>query len=328
MIKTIGKTFLGSIAATMTIATLPALFVSTAHADDDSIRIIVPYTAGGSYDAYARTLATGMSESLDRQVLVENKPGGNGIIAATYVANADPDGTTLLMGGTGPISLNIMLRPALPYSFDSFEPVSLLFSGPMSITVPTVAGIESIDELVEYANASNSPIRYGTMGPGSATDLYGRLLMEELGIEGVGVAYNGMPASIIDLIAGQAELTFSAPQGIQEYEKSGEVKMLALSTSERDERFPDTPSVVELGYPELVLSYWGGFLAPSGTPQDVVDELAEAAVEAAHSEEFATLIENQGNNLSAEGSEGMANQLETDRQTWGSIIETNNIVLN
>ncbi len=328
MIKCTRRNFLGSIAASLAMALTPAFLSSTVQASEEPIRIIVPYGAGGLTDTYARILAEGMTDDLGRQVLVENKPGANGIIGSTFVANAEPDGTTLLMGGTGPVSLNSMLRPNLAYGFESFEPVAMLYSGPLTITVPTAINVESIEGLVSYAKQSSSPVRYGTLGPGSVTDLFGRMLVDRLEIEGVGVAYKNNPASLIDLIAGQTELSFSAPTSVLEHQEAGDVRILALTIEERDPRYPEIPTVAELGYPELVVSFWGGFLAPKGTPKDLVDEIAEAAVNAAQSEKFKSRVENRGLILSAGDADAMASQLEADRQAWGPVIEKNNIVLN
>lgn len=321
------RNFLCGIAASISMLLTPAIFSSAAQASEEPIRIVVPYGAGGSTDTYARILAESMSQDLGRQVLVENKPGANGIIASTYVSRAKPDGTTLLIGGTGPVSLNPLLRPSLAYGVDSFEPVALLYSGSLTISVPSIIGVNSIEELVAHAKSSNTPIRFGTMGPGSVTNLFGIMMTDLLGIKSVGVAYKGVPASLIDLIAGQAELTFAAPNGLLEHQKAGDVKILALTTEERDPRFPNIPTVVELGYPELVVSYWGGFLAPKGTPKEIIDQIANAAVKAANSDKFKELIDKQGMRLTTGGSEVMAAQLDTDAQKWGTVIKQNNITI-
>ncbi|AFK64345.1 hypothetical protein TKWG_23790 [Advenella kashmirensis WT001] len=127
-----------------------------AQGDGKPITIVVPYAAGGTNDNFARLLADGIGKELDRHVIVENKPGANGIIGSSYVARARPDGTTFLLGGSGPVSLNILLRPALPYGFDSFDSVAMLFDGPLTITVPTSLGVDSVDELVAYGKKRGS----------------------------------------------------------------------------------------------------------------------------------------------------------------------------
>ncbi|NLY26533.1 MAG: tripartite tricarboxylate transporter substrate binding protein [Alcaligenaceae bacterium] len=311
-----------------TLALLTLLGTGSVAASEKPISIVVPYAAGGTNDAYMRLIAEGMSRELGRTVLVENKPGANGIIGSTYVAKAAPDGTTLLMGGTGPVSLNSMLRPKLAYNTDSFDSVAMLFDGPLTITVPTKLGVNSVEELVNHAKKISTPVRYGTLGPGSVTHLYGLLLGKNLGIKTVPVAYKNNPSSLVDLIAGQAELSFATPSALVEYQKAGDLKILALTTKERDPSFPDIPTVTELGYPQLISSYWAGLHAPKGTPPDVLKKLSDAAVKAAQAPEFVELLRKNGLTAKGGGKEALDAQLETDRQNWGTIIKENNIVLN
>lgn len=303
---------------------LPA---AVAQSSDKPISIVVPYAPGGTNDAYMRMIAEGMTKELGRTVIVENKPGANGIIGSTYVAQSKPDGTTLLMGGTGPVSLNIMLRPSLSYGFDSFESVAFLYDGPLTITVPTKLGVNTFQEFVDYAKKSDSPMRYGSLGPGSVTHLYGLLLGKNLGFKTVPVAYKNNPSSLVDLIAGQTELSFATPSALIEHQKAGDLKMLAITTKERDPSLPDLPTVTELGYPQLVSSFWAGLLVAKGTPPDVVKKLSDAAVKAASAPEFRDLLRKSGLMAKPGGRQAMDAQLETDRQNWGTIIKENNIVL-
>lgn len=125
-------------------------------ASGSPITIVVPNSAGGTNDTFARLLAQGMSKELGQTVIVENRPGANGVIAASFVAKAKPDGTTLLLGGTGPISLNILLRPHLPYSFSDFSSVAMLFDGPLMVTVPTALGVNSLQALKNYVRSQGT----------------------------------------------------------------------------------------------------------------------------------------------------------------------------
>lgn len=289
------------------------------------ISIVVPYGPGGTYDTFSRVLAKGMSDYLKHPVIVENKPGANGVIGATYVAQAAPDGHTMLMGGTGPVALNIMLRKSLRYDFDSFESIALLFDGPLSIAVPTKSGINNIQELI--AQGKQTPINYATLGPGSVTHLYGLLLADTLGIKAEPVAYKGEAPSFIDFIAGLTTLSFSNPNSLNEYVKSGEVKVLALTTPERVPSFPQVPTIGELGYPQLVSSFWGSMHAPKGTDPALVKKLSEATMYAAKQPEFVNMLTAGGLRPRGEGPESLNAQMASDREMWGKIIKDNNIVL-
>ena len=298
-----------------------------AAAADGPVTIVVPYGAGGTTDAFARLLAEGMTKELGRTVLVENKPGANGILGATMVAKAKADGTTLLMGGTGPVSLNTMLRPALPYSLDSFDSVALLFEGTLTLTVPSKMGVNSVEELVAAAKTSGKPLRYGTLGPGSVTHLYGLILSKALDVPVVPVAYKNNPSSLVDLIGGQAELSFATPIALVEHQKAGDLKILALTTEKRDPAFADIPAVTELGYPQLVASYWTALHAPKGTPKEVIDQLSAAAIKTVQSDAFRDMLSKNGQYEKAGGPEALDAQLATDKANWGKVIADNNIVL-
>lgn len=312
-------------AAVALTASLSAPF--TAAAAEGPLTIVVPYAAGGTNDAFARMLGEGMGKQLGRTVFIENKPGANGIIGATFVSRAKPDGNTLFFGGTGPISLNTMMRPTLPYKLEDFASVAMLFDGTLTITVPTSLGVNSLAELVEKSKSENRAIRYGTLGPGSVTDLYGVIFGKTLGVETRAVAYKNNPSSLVDLIGGQAEMSNATPIALSEYARSGDLKILALTTAERDPAFPDVPSVAELGYPELQASYWTSLHAPKGTDPEVIAELAEAAIKAVQSDSFRELLSKNGQYERAGGPAALDAQLALDKEIWGKIIEEQGLAL-
>lgn len=281
-------------AAVMT-ALLPGVYSASARAKSDQpIHIVVPYAGGGTIDAIVRMVAEKMRDELGQPVVVDNKPGANGIVGSSYVAQAKPDGLTLLAGGTGPVSLNVLLRKNLAYSIKSFDPVAMLFDGPLSITVPSKIGIESVKGLTDFAKKSGKLLRYGTLGPGSVTHLFGLMLEQNLGVGMVDVAYRNNPSSLVDLIGGQAELSFATPIALAEHVKSGDVKILALTTEKRHPQFPDIPTVTELGHPSLIASFWTALLAPAGTPKAQISRISAAAVKAMQSPDINDVLVKQG----------------------------------
>ena len=316
------RRFIAAAAASAVATALP----SYAQAGGKPITIVVPYAAGGTNDNFARLLADGIGKELGRHVIVENKGGANGIIGASHVARSRPDGTTLLLGGTGPISLNIMLRPALPYKFESFESVAMLFDGPLTITVPTSLGVNSVDELVAHGKKLGQPLLYGTMGPGSVSDLYGRLVSKTFGIPLTAVAYKNNNSALIDLMAGRGDMNYATPVPMIQNAKN--LKILALSTEKRDSHFPDIPSVTELGYPQLQTSYWTALLAPKGTPAKLIEEIAAAATKTVKTEAFARVLTENGQIGKAGGPQVLDAQLQADREHWGKVINENKIVIN
>lgn len=311
--------------AALGVAASLAMTPVTASADD-TIHLIVPYGGGGLVDGLVRQMAETMTEELGQPVVVENKPGSNGIIGASYVAAAKPDGKTYLVGATGPLSLNTMLRKNLPFTMDSFEPVGTMFSGPLTITVPTSMGVNSMDDLKAWAD-SGKPLRYAMLGPGSVTDLFGMVLGDVLGTKLIPVAYKENQEMIIDQIGGQVELNFSTPISLIKHVGSGDLKMLAISTDERMSKFPDIPSVTELGYPKLVSSFWFGLVAPAGTPTEEKERVSAALQKAMSVKDLQDKMINVGMAPNVGGEDAMQEQLDWDQDFWGKVIKENNISL-
>jgi len=320
----IRRQILGAAIGAIALAAVPA---GQAMAASDPVTIVVPYAAGGTNDTFARVLADGMSRELGRSVLVENKPGANGIIGASYVAKAKADGTVLLLGGTGPISLNVMLREKLPFNFDSFQSVAMMFEGPLTVTVPTSLGVNSLEELANWSKTNDKPLRWGTLGPGSVSHLYAMMFGAAMGVEVVPVAYKNTPASLVDMIGGQNEVSNATPIALVEYQKSGDLKMLAMSAAERDAAFPDLPTTTELGYPQLQATYWTALHAPAGTPDDAIAALADAAIKTTQSDSFRELLRKNGLTEMAGGPEALDAVIATDREVWGKVIKDNNITI-
>lgn len=293
----------------------------------DVVTLVVPYAGGGLNDAFGRKIADGLSRDLGKTVVVDNKPGANGIIGATFVANGKPDGSVILLGGTGPISLNAMLRPSLPYKVESFQSLALMFDGTLTISVPSSLGVNSLDELVAHAKASGKPLRYSTQGPGSVMDLYGSIVGKHFGIEMVPVAYKNNPSSIVDLLAGQIDVSFVSPMSLNEHVKTGAVRMLALTVPARDPAFADVPTVAELGHDALETSYWTGLHLPAGTPDDIVQSYAASVIKAVNTPDFLELLASSGHYPKAGGPEALDAQLENDRQTWGPVIQEMGLTL-
>jgi tripartite-type tricarboxylate transporter receptor subunit TctC len=317
------RAVVAALAATTALAS-PSFAVAQS---DDPITLVVPYGAGGLIDGIVRQVADMMSRDLGQPVLVENKPGANGIVGAQYVASADADGLTYLVGATGPISLNILLRPNLPYGLDDFTPVATMLSGPLTVSVPANIGVEKIEDLVTHANDTGRPLRYATLGPGSVTHLFGLMLESELGVEMADVAYRNNPSALVDLMGGQAELNFSSPISLLEHQKSGDLKILAVTTPERMEQFPDIPTTTELGYPNLVSSFWFGLMAPDGSPQEMVDKVAASTEKAMSDPDLQAQMEQVGMIPEPGGPDALQAQLDSDMKVWGKVVQNNEIVL-
>jgi tripartite-type tricarboxylate transporter receptor subunit TctC len=322
------RTILGKIigaAALGLSATFAPLAVSAQSGDP--IHMIVPYGGGGLIDGLVREISDKMATDLGQPVLVENKPGANGIIGATAAASAKPDGLTYFIGATGPVSLNLMLRKNLAFTADSFVPVGTMMSGPLTISVPTAMGVETIDELKAHAVETGKPLRYGTLGPGSVTHLFGMVLQDALDVPMVPVAYRDNSTMSVDLLNGQQDLNFSTPISLIKHQEDGNVKILAISSPERNPLFADLPTTSELGHPELVSSFWFGLLAPAGTSDEDVQRVSAALQKAMGDPALQEKMIKAGMTPEVGGPEAMQAQLDADVAFWGTVISENEIVL-
>ena len=236
------------------------------------ISIVVPYGSGGPVDTLIRAVAKGMSETLQQPIIIDNKPGGNGIVGSQYVAQGPKDGTVLLAGGTGPISLNVMLRKNLPYRLSDFSSVAMLSAAPLTLTVNTQMPVSDVSSFVDYARNRGKPLFYATLSPGSVTHLFGLIMSRAMNFAATDVAYRSTPASIVDLLSGQCDLNFTTPSGVIEQARAGKLKILALSSQQRLPTLPDIPTFAESGYPQLTVSFWTALHAPAGTPPTITTQ--------------------------------------------------------
>ncbi len=291
------------------------------------LRFMVPFAAGGLTDILTRLIAQHMAQTLEQTIVVENRPGGNAIIATEAVARAPKDGTMVLVGGTAGISLNQLLRPNLPYRVEDFAPVALLFDGPLSLTINASLPPRDIASFVGYARAASSPLRYATNGPGSVGHLFGILMASSMGIALTDVAYRGNGPSTTDLLAGVIEISVEAPTTTLEHIRAGRLRLLGLSFPERAPLLPEVPTFKEAGYPDLVAGFWTGLLCPAGTPPDAVARLNAAANAAMESAPIRERLAGEALRALFGPPAALREQIASDLARWGPIIRERNIAL-
>lgn len=317
-------------AATLMASAIVAPFaapVIVSARSSQTVFIIVPYASGGSIDSLMRAIAKGMSEALDQPVLVDNKPGANGIVGSQYVARAAKDGSVLLAGGTGPISLNVLLRKNLPYKLADFASVAMLCNGPLSLTVNAKMPVTDMKSFVGYAKGRDKPMFYATLGPGSVTHLFGIMMGKSMGFAVTDVAYRNNPASVMELLSGECDLNFATPAAVIEHVKAGKLRLLAVSSDQRMPNLPDIPTFAESGYPELSASFWTALHAPAGTPREAIDRLNAAANAAMQKPEIARQLAIDGLQADLGPPQLLDSQLSKDAALWGPVITAQHIAL-
>ncbi|MDX3904590.1 MAG: tripartite tricarboxylate transporter substrate binding protein [Pigmentiphaga sp.] len=235
----------------------------------------MPFTAGGLSDVLARGIAQELTTRWARPVIVENRPGANTIIAAEYVARAAPDGYTLLMANDPTLSLNQYLYRKLSYDpVKDFVPVINLVQTREILLASNGSGIDSVQELVARAKAKPGEVSYGSYGVGSKAQLDAEAFASMAGIRLNHVPYKGVADVMAALVGGQIDMAWVGVPPSIPMVKSGKVKLLGVAAPQRIAAFPDAPTLAELGFPKMVSQAWFGLVAPSGTPQAVVDKIA------------------------------------------------------
>ncbi|MCG2594318.1 tripartite tricarboxylate transporter substrate binding protein [Ramlibacter sp. XY19] len=256
-------------------ATVP--FAAWAAFPDRPLRLVVPFPAGGAADLMARGLAQHLGEQLGQQVVIDNRGGAGGTLAAEIVARAPPDGYTLLFATMGTQAINPALYPKLRYDpLKDFAPIALTHITPRVLVVPATVRANSVAELVALAKARPGQISYGSAGNGSSSHLSGALFESLAGVDMVHVPYKGSAPLLTDLLAGRIDATFDSFTVYEEHIKSGRVRALAVTSRTRMAALPQVPTLAEAGLAGYEVSNWLGVLAPAGTPREVVAGLHAA----------------------------------------------------
>ena len=253
-----------------------AAFLLAAPAMADTIKIVVPFAAGGPVDQLARILAHELTPLLGADVIVEDKGGAGGAIGSETVARATPDGRTMLLASLGSQVISPALRP--PGGYDpvkSFEPVMLVGSVPTLLVIGPKSGASDLKELIAKAKGGQA-MAYGSAGPGTTMNIAGELLNSAAGLKVAHVPYRGAAPALSDLMGGQIDMLNADFPVLLPLVKAGKVKALALYGAERSPLLPDVPTTAELGLPDVVMENWYGVFLPAGTPAPVREKLEKA----------------------------------------------------
>ena len=254
-----------------------ALTITGAFAQDyptQPIRIIVPYTAGGSSDYVGRTVGAKLQENLGRPVVVENRPGGNAVIGTELVAKARPDGYTLLVAGFSVLAANMAMYKNLPYdTLRDFAPITNVQDSQIVVAVNPKVPVNSIKELIAYAKANPGKLNYGSAGVGNTLHLAGEMFCLTTGVKMTHIPYKGASQALTDLLGGSIQIMFDLPQTPLSNIQAGRLKALAVTGEKRLDVLPDVPTMAQAGVPEYDFSTWTGLVAPANTPPAIVDRL-------------------------------------------------------
>ena len=242
-----------------------------------AVTVVVPFTPGGSSDITARTVAAKLQESLGQSFVIDNKPGANGGLGATFVKNAKPDGYTLLVGSIGVFSINEVLYKNLGYQTQrDFDLLSVAVRTPNALVTRANFPANTVAELVDYLRKNPNKVSFASSGTGSSDHLTAALFWQKTGTTGIHVPYKGGSAAHLDLIAGNVDVSFQNLGSITQHVKAGKMKLLAVTGGARDPAAPNVPTLAEAGVPGIEVYSWQAFVAPKGLPQNVKARLVPA----------------------------------------------------
>ncbi len=292
------------------------------------IKIVVPYAPGGGADSVARIVAKKVSENIGQPILIENKGGAGSILGTDQVAKAEPDGYTLLLGQSGPISINPAVYKTLPYDpVKDFAPITMTTAYPYILVVNSDLPAKTLQEFVALAKSKPDAMNYGSTGVGAANHLVAELFDSKAGIKMTHVPYRGTALAVGDLLGGQLTAVFGDPISVLPHIKSGKLRALAVTSLERSPVAPEVPTVAESGYPGFEALAWHGILAPARTPPAIVKKLNEEIVKALKDPATKELLVNQAMQTVGSSPEDFAAFIQKDIATWKAVAASANVTV-
>ena len=287
-----------------------------------SVRIIVPQAAGGGLDISVRAVANKLTETWGQQVVVDNRPGANGIIGVEMTAKSKPDGYTLGAAFTSVLTVNSSVYKSLPYdTFRDFAPITQLVANTIVLVVNPHLPARSVKELVALGRSRPGDLAYGSFGIGNLTHLAGELLGIEGRLKMVHVPYKGETPAVTDLIAGQVALGFTTAPGVAVHIKSGALRLLATCGEKRAIAYPGTPTMIEAGFPRFVVTGWSALVATAGTPQEIVKKVSRDSARHVMSPELRERLSAIGAEPVASTPEQFAAFIKSETEKWQAVVK-------
>ena len=287
-----------------------------------SVHFVVGFTPGGPSDILARALAAKISEARAQPVVVENRPGAGGNVAAELVAKSAPDGNTWLLGNNSILATNAALYSHLAYDpVKDFAPVALVAVQPNILVVHPDVPAYSVAELIAYARAHPGKLDYASSGAGAAAHLSGELFKAMAGIEMVHVPYKGAQPALTDVIAGQCQLMFATSASVIPYIKAGRLRALAVTTAQRSASLPDLPTVAEAGVPGFESITWHGVVVPAATPPSLIATLNRQINAALREPDLRARLQSLGAEVAGGTPRDFAAYIAREIPKWSKVVK-------
>jgi len=319
------KLFLALMAGTLCAAS-PAVY---ADYPEKPIRLIIPFAPGGSTDILGRVLAEAMQPILGQTIIVENKAGAAGNIGGHFVAQASPDGYTLLMAAAGPTVINPSLYDNMPFNpTTDLAPITAITTEHNLMAVNPSIPAKTLNEFIAYAKQNAGKISFGSPGTGSPAHLAGELLNKMAGLDMQHVPYKGTGPAVTDLVAGHIDVMIDNMPPLLPHVQTDRLRAVAVPSATRTDAMPDIPTFEEEGLKGYIIMAWKGFMAPAGTPEPVIDKLHGAIIQALQRPDIQKRLIELGAEPKGNTPAEFAEQIRTETAWWADLIKETNTTLN
>jgi tripartite-type tricarboxylate transporter receptor subunit TctC len=286
------------------------------------VAVVVAFTPGGPSDILARILGQKMSEILGKPVIVDNRPGAGGNVAAEFVARATPDGYTLLMGNNSILATNAALYTNIRFDVaKDFIPISLVGSQANILVVNPKLPVHSMAELIALAKSKPGKLTYASSGYGAAAHLAAELFKRDAGVTIEHIPYKGAAPALQDVVSGEVDMMFATAASVSGFIQAGSVRALAVTTPKRIAAFPDLPTIDELGLKGFDATTWHGLVAPTGTPPEVIQKLNSAVIQSLKDEVVRKQLERLGVEVVGSSPQEFAAYIKSETPKWTAVVQ-------
>jgi tripartite-type tricarboxylate transporter receptor subunit TctC len=303
-----------------------AFGVTRARADGypvKPVRLLVPFPPGGPSDVLARIVGQQLNAELGQSVVVDNRPGAGGNVAAEIAVKQPADGYTLLIANNSILAANAFLYKRLSFNpLTDFAPITLIGRQPNVLVVSPTLSVGSVADLIALAKAKPGQLNFGSSGNGTAAHLAGELFRLRAGIDIVHVAYAGVAPALTDLISGQIQMMFATSVGAMPFLKGGTLRALAVTSAERSAALPELPTMQQAGLADFEATTWHGLVAPAHTEAAIVERLNQATVQALHQPDVARRLAGLGVDVVGSTPDAFAAYIKTESIKWGDVIKS------
>lgn len=290
------------------------------------IRAIVGFVPGGATDIMARAIGHKLSESFGQQVIVDNRAGGGGVIAAVMAREAPPDGYTIFFGTISTLATNVATNPKLPYDpLRDYAPITITAKTPYFLVIHPSVPAKSLKEFIAFGRARPGQLNYASSGTGGGAHLALELFRTMAKLEMVHVPYKGSVPSMIDLLAGQVQMTLAQPAVTLTHAKAGKIRLLGVSSLKPLSSWPDAPPISEAGVPGYEAESWQGVVAPAKTPRAIIMRLHAEIVKALNSPEIRNRLTAEGSEVGGGTPEAFAQHIRSEIAKWIGVVKDANI---